>query len=156
MDSKPREAVYTRVFHPDRCLIHLLEKYVSVCPIDVLENNGLYLRPLQKPLDELQFSRRCLGHNTSKKNWSAPLWRKVTRVREAISQIIPSGPQQPHGCLERVLMSSPLHKYPFKNQFHKFANPCHVNSKTQKEDYQGIIVNIYVYGRESKIESINF
>lgn len=61
----PRQAV---VFETDgpRCIVKLMRKYLDLTPPGATEM-GLYLKPLEKPREDVWYSKQYLGHNTLKK-----------------------------------------------------------------------------------------
>ena len=54
---------YENLEKPDRCVVHLFEKYCALRP-KKCTCSALYLRPLQKPTPEQWFSNAPLGTNT--------------------------------------------------------------------------------------------
>jgi hypothetical protein len=49
--------------HPDRCIVKLYEKYLSLCP-DLDPDAPFYLQPLKKPRDTVWYSSVPVGRNT--------------------------------------------------------------------------------------------
>ena len=49
--------------HPDRCLINLYKKYISLCPVPNV-NAPFYLQPLRKPKTTQWYGNMAIGRNT--------------------------------------------------------------------------------------------
>ena len=62
---------YVNDEQPDRCLVRMYERYLSLCP-DIAPDGPFYLQPLKKPTLTRWFSVVPLGRNT--------LYRTVSRV----------------------------------------------------------------------------
>jgi hypothetical protein len=55
---------YERKDMPNRCLVYLYRKYLSLCPSDLSNDYAFYLQPLRKPTDIKWFSSVPVGKNT--------------------------------------------------------------------------------------------
>ena len=54
--------------NPLRCTVHLIDKYVSLCPhVTAKRKANFYLRPLEKPNSAQWYSCRVLGINSIRK-----------------------------------------------------------------------------------------
>ena len=54
---------YENKFQPDRCIVKLYEKYLSLCPIN-MKTTDFYLRPLANPKPNCWFTCQPIGKNT--------------------------------------------------------------------------------------------
>ena len=64
-ELQPRVAcAYANTLNPERCIVLLVEKYLSLCAKEALEK-GFYLKPLSKKYkDNCWYSKAVMGHNT--------------------------------------------------------------------------------------------
>ena len=60
--TNKRVKIFANFDNPSRCVVHLYQKFLSLCPANA-PSDALYLQPLAKPLHDCWYQVRPMGHN---------------------------------------------------------------------------------------------